>query len=479
MTGFPGSRIDFEDMYAHWSSNKPALLRNTTIAIAFLVLAPLLTIFASQESSKPYGLTKRPQAKAFLRMPQNEKGPFPALLSQTGAFRDVHALTPDDSLIPYGLNVSFWSDGASKWRWVALPDEGVSPGAKIKFAPAGEWTFPAGTVFVKHFEMATDEAHPELKRRLETRLLVRDTAGSVYGVSYKWRADNSDADLLSSNLTETILVKTATGMRTQTWYYPSRQDCRTCHTDLAGGVLGVKTRQLNGDFTFSGGVTDNQLRAWNHAGLFEPVIEESNLAGYAKLARADDKSRSLEERARSYLDANCSQCHRPQGTVANFDARYDVPLSRQNLIAGQVLINEGIDDARIIAPNDIWRSILFMRASATDAIKMPPLAHERLDEQGTALLREWIESLPGPPVLPPPTVSPVGGDFSKPISVTLRESEPGAIIRYTLDGSKPSNSDAIYDQPIRLAGPTTLRARAFKNGYTKSITAQETFIITN
>ena len=83
-----------------------------------------------------------------------------------------------------------------------------SPEPKNQFASTGEWSFPKGTVFVKHFDLATDETRPETKRRLETRLLVCDSTGSVYGVTYKWRPDNSDADLLPTNLTETIQIKT-------------------------------------------------------------------------------------------------------------------------------------------------------------------------------------------------------------------------------------------------------------------------------
>src|SRR5882724_2889419 len=336
------------------------------------VIVALLPVFgaaqfspgAAGEISKHYGLNARPESKACLFMPKQINGALPPLLSQTGAFKDTANLAPNDNLIPYDLIVPFWSDGATKTRFISLPDE------KIKFAPTGEWIFPRGTVFVKTFSLATNELNPNSLRRLETRLLVCDVDGGIYGVTYKWRADNSDADLLASNLTETISIKTATGTRTQAWYYPSRADCLTCHTANAGLVLGVKTRQLNRDFTFPSGVTDNELRAWNHAGLFDTNFSDVEIKNFPKLARTDDLSRSLEDRARSYLDANCANCHRPGGTVAYFDARYDTPLAEQNLIGGRVLIDQRIDNPHIIAPNDIWRAILFMRANTTEAFKM-------------------------------------------------------------------------------------------------------------
>jgi uncharacterized repeat protein (TIGR03806 family) len=428
-------------------------------------------------SSRPYGLPSRPNAKPYLSMPDRADGAMPPLLSQTGAFEETKSLSPNSSLIPYDLAVPFWSDGGGKARWISVPTESPGGVQKIKFTPTGEWSFPKGTVFVKHFELVTNETHPDLKRRLETRLVVCDSTGSVYGVTYKWRADNSDADLLATNLSEQILIQTASGVRTQKWYYPSRQDCRTCHTDKAGGILGVKTRQLNGPFKYPSGVTDNQLRAWSHAGLFDSGCEEEKLATYPALARADDSTHSLEDRARSYLDANCAHCHRPGGTVANFDARYDTPLERQLLIGGPILINEGLDNARAIAPKDIWRSVIYARASSLDGLKMPPLAHEVLDTKSLALLRQWIESLPGTPVLPPPTISPGGGHFSQPVEVTLTTPEPGATIHYTTDGSAPAKSDPPYEKPIKLTEPTVLRARVFKAGFTKSITVQDVFVV--
>jgi len=425
---------------------------------------------ATEKIPSAYGLDSRPPAKVFLQIPGRADGALPLLLSQTGAFKDTSRLVPDDTLIPYDLIVPFWSDGADKSRWVSLP------AGKIKFALTGEWVFPRGTVFVKHFELATDETNPNLKRRLETRLLVCDSTGGVYGVTYKWRPDNRDAEMLETNLTEAIAIKTATGVRTQLWYYPSRADCLTCHTTNAGLVLGVKTRQLNRDFTYPSGVTDNELRTWNHAGLFDTNLDEADLKQLPALAKADDETRNLEDRARSYLDANCAHCHRPRGTVATFDARYDTPLAEQNLVGGPVLIDERIDHPRIIAPNDIWRSILFMRANTIESFKMPPLARNTIDEAGMKLLRQWIESLPGPPVLPPPEVSPRGGNFDQPVEVVLK-TEPGATIRYTIDGTVPTASDLLYEKPLQLTRPTILRAKAFKPGYTKSIATQEIFMI--
>ena len=475
------------------------LISQLRIWLAAPLLAVILALFscATKKSSANYGLASRPPAQPFLQMPARADGALPRLLSQTGAFRDPAQLTPAPALIPYDLIVPFWSDGASKARWMTLPS-----GGKIHFSATGEWTFPRGTVFVKTFFLATNELSPQSPRRLETRLLVCDADGGVYGATYKWRADQRDADLLVTNLTEHIAIQTATGTRTQAWYYPSRADCLTCHTANAGFVLGVKTRQLNRDFTYpstgSAGilpasftsprrqdasapssapsVTDNELRAWNHLGLFDTNLDEAAIKNLPKLARADDFTRSLEDRARSYLDVNCANCHRPRGTVGYFDACYDTPLAQQNLIGGRVLIDQRIDGARVVAPNDVWRSILFMRANTTEAFKMPPLARNAVDERGMKLLREWIESLPGQIVLPPPEISPRGGNFTNTVEVILK-SEPGATIRYTVDGTVPTTSDLLYEKPIRLTAPTILRAKAFKPGRTKSITTQEIFLV--
>src|SRR6202011_825725 len=107
---------------------------------------------------------------------------------------------------------------------------------------------------------------------------------------------NSDADLLSTSQTEDIPIRTAArDVRNQTWYYPSRQDCLACHNAHTSGVLGVKARQMNRLFTYPSGVTDNELRTWNHLGLFAPAVNDADLANLPTLAAADDVSRSLQD----------------------------------------------------------------------------------------------------------------------------------------------------------------------------------------
>src|SRR5712675_963853 len=131
------------------------------IALAvFIFFALPFAPLTAAEISRAYGLESRSEAKVYLQMPDRADGAFPRLLSQTGAFKDTPHLVPGEVLIPYDLIVPFWSDGATKSRWISVPD------GKIKFTPTGEWIFPRGTVFVKTFELATNETRPNVKRRL-------------------------------------------------------------------------------------------------------------------------------------------------------------------------------------------------------------------------------------------------------------------------------------------------------------------------
>ena len=323
---------------------------------------------------------------------------MPLKLSDTGVLSDLANLKPATGFVAYDVNTPLWSDGAHKQRWFAVPT-----GKTIGYAPSGEWTFPNGSVFVKHFDLPTDARDSSILHRLETRVLVRDDTGYVYGGSYKWRADNSDADLVLDAVTEDISVVDASGNAgKQPWFFPGRQDCTTCHTRAAGGVLGLKTKQSHRDHDFAG-TTDNQLRAWNHVGYFSPAIVESTLSTLTKLSPITDTSASVEKRMRSYLDANCSHCHRPAGVHALWDARIDTPLDDTGIVNGLVGDNLGVDGAHVITPQDLAKSIMHKRLStATETYKMPPVAKNKVDADAVALLESWIAEVTAPPVKPLP-----------------------------------------------------------------------------
>lgn len=335
-----------------------------------------------------YGLATRPAATAFLGL---NTSALPSTLSATNVFSNVANLTAGPALIPYSVNSPLWSDNAGKARWIAVPT-----GSTIGFAQTGEWTFPSGTVLVKHFDLNTDERNPAIKKRLETRLLFVQNDGTMFGATYKWRADNTNADLLPDGLDENITITTATGgSRTQTWHYPSRAECLQCHTQPAGGVLGVKTRQQNGTQLYpTTGVTDNQLRTWNHIGLFTAAINEASIPTMPKLAPLTDSAASLETRVRSYIDSNCSQCHRPAGAPALFDARFDTPLAAQGIINGAVNNEFGVAGSKVVVPQDLARSLMHRRVDSLDAVlKMPPLAKNLVDAQAVSVIAQWIGSL--------------------------------------------------------------------------------------
>ncbi|MCI4670298.1 MAG: PQQ-dependent sugar dehydrogenase [Bacteroidia bacterium] len=333
-----------------------------------------------------------------LSTPSSGQPSLPATLSQTGAFTNLTSMTPAPGLVPYDMIESFWSDNALKKRWMVVPNDGIydTPAEQISFSEEGEWDAPSGTVFIKHFELPVDDTNPTITKRLETRFTIIDENGNPYGLTYKWRADLSDADLLEGSLDEWLSIQTATGTRDQIWHYPSRSECLTCHNEAVNGILGPKTRYLNKDFTYpSTGISSNQLVTLSHLGILDEIISEADAATFLTSVAQDDASASLEDKARSYLDLNCGYCHRPgTGNRAIFDARLSTPLAYSNFFTN--LLNEslGIPNEHIIKKGDTAASVLYKRIHSTDpSIMMPPLAKNEIDEEGSAMIAEWILSL--------------------------------------------------------------------------------------
>lgn len=339
----------------------------------------------------------------------------PTLLSETGAFSDVPNLVPNAGLIAYEPKAPLWSDRALKPRWMAIPnsdegDPGVfdGPNEKIIFSENGEWSFPEGSVFVKHFVLPLDERDPDnpaLQKRLETRFAVKGEDDSYFFFTYKWNPTDTEATLIPAgdtsayDSTHTVIDMNGSSYQ-QTWEYPSRSQCFDCHQTTAGSILGVKSRQLNNFFTYpSTGTRGHQMATMNELDMFDQELALTAVVNYIKSSNIGDTTATLEHRVRSYLDANCSHCHRPGSNAgqSTFDALLTTPLNLAGIVNGAPLAgNLGIPGADIVKPRSHEESILWVRDNALGSNQMPPIGKLMNDEAYLQVLSDWIERMDMP-----------------------------------------------------------------------------------
>jgi uncharacterized repeat protein (TIGR03806 family) len=311
---------------------------------------------------------------------------FPATLSATGLFTDLATLTPAPALIPYEVNMPLWSDGTEKQRWMMIPGDGVpdSPAERITYSESERWNLPIGSVLVKQF------SQPDGGAKLETRILVRGSDGEWGGVTYRWRADGNDADLLEEGAIETIDI----GGDTVDYLFPARNQCNTCHSSMAGGTLGLSTRQFHRSIHYPAtGRTAHQIETLSKRGLIESKLNEISLRNVLKSADRNDPSVSDEHFVRSYLDSNCSHCHLPGGTRALFDTRLTTPLAFQNLLCGMVNDDLGIRGAAVIKPGLPGQSVLLNRMNTIAGHRMPPIGRGMIDQEAVVRLANWISGM--------------------------------------------------------------------------------------
>lgn len=78
-----------------------------------------------------------------------------------------------------------------------------------------------------------------------------------------------------------------------------------------------------------------------------------------------------------------------------------------------------------------------------------------------------------------PTYSPGGGTFSSTQTVAISCVTPGATIRYTTDGSTPTQTvGTVYSSPVVISSSCTLKAIAYKTGLTDSAVASDVYDFT-
>jgi uncharacterized repeat protein (TIGR03806 family) len=361
---------------------------------------------------------------------------FPQTLSASGLFRGVNGHVVQPGMIPYSVNSPLWSDGAHKERWIGLP----GADAKIEFTHSRGWTFPDQTVLVKSFALEMEEGNPASRCWIETRFLTNQQ-GEWFGYSYAWDDEQTDGTLVDARGRDrefTIKVPRSKehpdGVRKQPWQYPSRGECMVCHSRAANFVLGLSQLQMNKVHDY-GRVRDNQLRVLERLGVLRVSEGEAKAALRAALeakglskeeidARVDkpvpktdtsagsftafppeqllrlvdpyDPKQDPDARARSYLHANCAQCHvEAGGGNAQMELEFATKREKMRVLDVKPLHDSfGFTDARLVVPGHPERSVLLHRLSHRGPGHMPPLATSVVDRAAVELLREWIEKMP-------------------------------------------------------------------------------------
>jgi len=289
--------------------------------------------------------------------------------------------------VKYSLNSSLFTDFAIKNRFIFIP-----PDTKITYDELNAFGFPLGSVIVKVFSMPenTLDANGNL---IEIRLLIHRENGWAT-LPYKWNTQESDAVL---NVTgETLIIPVQQGDETLVSEYqiPSPADCRTCHENNGfASPIGIKARHLNRDVLLND-TTVNQLQYWASIGVLNDL--PTDLSSIDTAPNWKDDSHTLQNRAKAYLDINCSHCHSDGGSGALSGLRLEYWRKSIDYNHGVCNSSHGWRGGGF----DIWPgqgevSSIPVRMRHTDPKdRMPPVGRSLVDEDAAQLMSDWIDTLP-------------------------------------------------------------------------------------
>jgi putative heme-binding domain-containing protein len=298
---------------------------------------------------------------------------FPRRLSETGLFASTPRLEPAAGVLPYRLSAEAWQDGASSQYVVGVPGtETIRIDREQR-----SWAYPAGTVFARTLFLDS--------RRIETQLLhFNGIDWQPY--SYRWNEEQSDAELVDASGLAIALPAggRVDGVATHTWQIPNRAQCRACHSRQNGGAVGFTLENLD---------RDQQIERFVEIGILDRAAPPT--WNMQPMVNPADQSADLQQRARSYLAANCAHCHRRgAGGTVPMDLSYLAPPDEVHAIGVPPMQGKfGMEDAKVVAPGDPYRSVLFYRLATSGTGHMPKPWTRDNDVAGLRLIHDWIQSL--------------------------------------------------------------------------------------
>ncbi len=310
-----------------------------------------------------------------------------------------------NSGIGYELTTALFTDYASKYRFIYVPD-----GLQAAYSSRDVFDFPVGTIIAKTFTMPRDFLNPGAGEVvIETRLLIHRRHGWAT-LPYIWREDGSGADLAVAGGRRTLEWIHSDGMSRSTEYViPDTNSCKTCHgvtrAETGSGVnqetvnlpIGPKARFLNRNNVYAG-ESVNQLVHMAEQGVLAGLPAE--LATIETAADWEDPAQPLQDRAKAYLDINCAHCHSPGGFASNsgmFLEFWREVDSTYGICKPPVAAGAGSGGLQFdFVPGDADASITVFRMNSNDPdIRMPEIGRSIVHDEAVALIRAWLDSLSG------------------------------------------------------------------------------------
>lgn len=324
-----------------------------------------------------------------------DKFPYDTLSEYNFFNGALNAIEPAYGVLPYEPISSLFTDYAVKERFVWVP-----VGETASFDQNNKsLDFPTGSALIKMFYY-NNVLPTNTTKIIETRVMVKTQNGWDFA-EYVWNESQTEAFLETTEdggYTEVNWLQDGQE-RFVNYRIPAKQQCVICHSnDFETVPLGIKPQNINSFLTYDDGPS-NQLQKLIDFGYLEDALP-SNIT---TVVDWEDASNSLEQRAKSYLDINCGNCHIDggQGDYRAIRLGYTDTLNNDEnagvCVEGDtpIPVGGGTFITKLIAPEDSENSIIYYRMSVTgdEAYKMPQFGQSLVHTEALALMEDWINSI--------------------------------------------------------------------------------------
>lgn len=289
-------------------------------------------------------------------------------LSQLKIFEDnIGGLKLRETSHEYLLNSSSFTNYSYQLRTISLPK-----GQSMIYIGNGLPIFPDNTILTKTFYYLTDERNPESSKKIiETQVLIKQN-GVWNAGTYLWNASQNEANYFEN--TQVVPVNWVDNLgndREVDYKILQKSLCFQCHSNNnIMQPIGLKMRTLN---IMNDG---DQIQDFMDKRLLTNAPNSSQINA---LPNWEDQSIVLEQRARAYLDINCSHCHQPGGSYTinygkDFDFSYETSFNNSKI-------------------NDVKTAIQDRMSTQIPGYFMPLIGTSVIHAEGVALINQYIETL--------------------------------------------------------------------------------------